>query len=113
MNDIQRYRQVLDNLPTFFIENQRLRFEAVFFQGKGSLSKRHGQTYLCAFAGWVASVKHEAHEQTIRRQEVTKLRQQINHLLTSVDVVSTEADQKQNTEALRNNIMNMITSLSY
>ncbi|MDF7675969.1 hypothetical protein PT286_04375 [Neisseriaceae bacterium ESL0693] len=111
MDDIQRYRQIFDNLPTFFIENQRLRFEAVFFQDKDGLAKRDGQTYLCAFSGWLASVRHEADEQAARRKEVVKLRQQVRNLLQRIEGTQAKSTDK-DIDAIRNNIMNMITRIS-
>ncbi|WP_066570613.1 hypothetical protein [Snodgrassella sp. CFCC 13594] len=72
------YKAIFQQLPAFFIESQRLKFEAAFFNdGLSDPQTRQTEIYAAAFGGWLMALKEQASEQVAARIEARAIRQRM------------------------------------
>lgn len=99
----QLFAPIFQRLSAFFIESQRLRFEAAFF-GKEHPTEvqRQSAAYEYAFAGWLGAVQGEAAAQAERRAAAAVIRKRLN--LDGSALPSVQPPEEQSIEAIKASI---------
>lgn len=99
----QLFELIFQRLPAFFIECQRLRFEAAFFGTEHPTEvQRQSTAYEYAFAGWLGALQDEANDQTQRRAAAAVIRKRLK--LDGRELPSVQPPEKQSVEAIKASI---------